>query len=142
MKIARSVVVSLIVTLGVIVGSVGLVVPVSAGIHLNTIDDPATLRGNGHEVVVTGPIACDVGENVEIDIVVTQGSTIATGSFHARCDGAAVAQQWTVHASTPKGTTLTAGTARIDAAAVTTVKHIPTEPLPHTWWKNVTLISK
>ena len=140
MKITRSMIVSLIVMLGVIVGTAVLVEPVSAGIFLNTIDGTATLRGQGHQVVVTGPIKCTQGETVEIRIVVTQGSAEATGSFHGRCSGAE--QQWTVHAPTRNGPTLTAGSARVDAWAVTRAKGELTTIPPHTWGKLVTLVVK
>ena len=142
MKITRSMFVSLIVMLGVIVGTAVLVEPVSAGITLNTIDPTATLRGNGHQVVVTGPIGCDRGETVEIRIVVTQEPTGATaeGSFHGRCSGDV--QQWTVHAPTRNGPTLTAGSARVDAWAITRAKGELTTIPPHTWWKLVTLVVK
>jgi len=140
MKIARSIVLTVIVMLGVIVGTAVLVKPVSAGIKLNTIDPTATLRGNGHQVVVTGPIRCDPEETIAIRIVVTQESTGATaeGSYHGRCSGDV--QHWTVHAPTHNGPALTAGSARVDAWAGTSAKGELTDS--HTWWRLVTLVVK
>lgn len=137
MKIARKMVGSFIVMLGVIAALVGLVTPVSAGIRLNTIDPFATLRGNGHQVVVTGPIRCDLGETIEIRIVVTQASTgaRAEGSYHGPCSGDL--QHWTAHAPTLNGPTLTAGAAQVDAWAGTSARGKLTDI--HTWSRAVTL---
>ena len=137
MKIARSIVLTFIVILGVIVGTAVLVKPVSAGIHLNTIDGTAKLLGNGQRVIVTGPIGCDKGEDIEIRIWVFQGEGAdpkATGSWHGRCSGGE--QQWKVNASANPGPALTVGNARVHAWAITSVKGIPTEPVPHDWWRN------
>jgi len=137
MKIARSMIVSLIVMLGVIVGTAVLVEPVSAGIKLNTIDPTAKLLGNGQRMIVTGPISCDKGEDVEISIVVKQESTgaIAKGSWHGRCSGKE--HQWKVNASTDPGPALTVGTAKVSAQAVTSVKGNPTPTETRSWWKEV-----
>ena len=138
MKIARSIVLTFIVMLGVILGTAVLVKPVLAGIHLNTIDPTATLLGNGQRVIVTGPIGCDKGEDVEISIAVTQESTgaIAKGSWHGRCSGNEQHEQhWKVNASTDPGPALTVGTAKVRAEAVTSVKGNPTDS--RSWWKEV-----
>jgi hypothetical protein len=141
MKIARSMAVSFIVLLGLIVGTAVLVQPVSAGIHLNTIDGTAKLLGNGQRVIVTGPIGCDKGEDIEIRIWVFQGegAAKATGSWHGRCSGYELPgdeQHWKVNASANPGLALTVGNARVHAVAITSVKGIPTEPIPHDWWNN------
>ena len=137
MRIARSVVLTFIVMLGVIVGTAVLVKPVSAGIHLNTIDPTAKLLGNGQRVIVTGPIGCDKGEDIEISIVVTQESNgaIAKGSWHGRCSSNE--QHWKVNASTDPGPALTVGTAKVRAEAVTRVKGNPTPTDSRSWWKEV-----
>lgn len=56
----------------------------------NTIDPTGAVTGNGHHVIVTGPILCTAGELAELRATVTQRTTgaVAEGRGRITCTGA------------------------------------------------------
>ena len=114
--------------------------PVLAKLALNTIDDNVILSSNDRQLLVTGPIACTQGEQVTIDIVVTQRSTgaIAKGSFRDFCVGENTIQNWQVNANTVGSNTFEEGTALTWAVATTRDHNTVTDV--RQWAKEVNVI--
>ena len=75
-----------------------LMTAASAGVQTNTIDPAAVISESGRHVLLTGPIACTVGQRADIQLTLTQRATGATasGRMHFTCTG--YLQQWEVRA--------------------------------------------
>ena len=106
----------------------------------NTIDSNAVVADNGRHLVVTGPIACDSSERVEIRVTVTQRTTgaLAEGLTAVLCTGEL--QQWTVHAPTHGNEPFEEGAAVAVALARTTERGHATDA--HQWLVPITLTAE
>lgn len=98
---------------------IGTTQSASAAISNNTINPSAKLSADGRTVLVYGPIACTAGEQVEIRVIVKQGSSlpIASGSTTESCTGDV--QKWAVQATTTTHALLEEGAAQVCARAIT-----------------------
>lgn len=90
---AQLVVMVFVMALGLLIVS-GVASALQWNLVWNTIDEEATLFGNGQGAFVTGPVECTEGGRVAIRVEVTQGATTGTGSFRAPCTGEE--QEWAV----------------------------------------------
>lgn len=100
-------------------------------IRNNTIDPDATLFANGRQALVSGPIACDRGDHLRIQITVTQASTGAWGTGHSqvRCTGEV--QEWTVRVIARGPITFGPGHADATAEGITRFRGSTTDS--HVW---------
>src|SRR5438309_7245585 len=64
----------------------------------NTIDPFATIKANGRQIIVTGPVQCTAGETFDVRVTVTQRATgaLAEGRTRFKCSGAT--QHWLIDA--------------------------------------------
>ena len=117
---------------------VAIMWPASAGIQNNTIDPAGTISHRGHHVVLTGPIACTLGQRADLQVTLTQRATgaIASGKTHFTCTG--YMQQWEVRASSQGRETFRPGAATATALG-TTSTHGSTNDA-HQWLEHLTLV--
>jgi hypothetical protein len=71
-----------------------------ARIAYNTVDDVATVSGNGRHLIITGPIANDQQQRVAMRVTVTQRTTGAVAEGYTTFIGTVEEQQWRVKATT------------------------------------------
>jgi hypothetical protein len=93
--------------------------PAFAAIRENTIDPVVTLSADGRQLLVTGPIACTVGDTLLIRITVSQSGTevVGDGRFVTRCTGDP--QQWIVPVTSRDSAAFAAGRAQACALGIT-----------------------
>lgn len=111
--------------------------PTFAGVALNTIDPSALVADNGRYIVLTGPIACTVGERVVLQVTVTQRITGAVAQGRARMPCTGDLQQWKVRVANDGPTLFEAGSATAVALARTSAWGEPTDA--HQWLVELTL---
>jgi hypothetical protein len=110
-----------------------------ARIMRNTIDAVATLGPRGRSVIVTGPIACDEQQQVDLRVTVTQRTgAVAEGFATFICT--AEEQQWTVEAAVQGRRALEAGDALVVALAISRVRGETDDA--HQWLVQVTLVEE
>lgn len=111
-----------------------------AKITLNTIDPTATVTDNGRQIILTGPIQCDGGQQADLRVTVTQRSTgaVAEGRVLITCTGDT--RQWEVRALTQGKETFAEGPA-IAVASARTSDHGRTDDA-HQWLVGITLVGK
>jgi len=109
-----------------------------AGFSQNTINPTATLSGNGHRILVSGPISNTRSEWVDLRVTVTQRSTGAIAEGHLRFAGTTALQQWEVEAERVGSNAFEEGPATAVALAVT--NHRGDTDDAHQWLVNVTLV--
>lgn len=81
-------------------------------------DTPLTIEHDSRHVIATGHGGCTPGEQVTVDVVITQGAEArASGQTQEECTGQR--QTWAVRAAVEGSATLTAGPARACGMATT-----------------------
>ncbi len=118
---------------------VAIMWPASAGIQSNTIDFAGTISHRGQHVVLTGPIACTLGQRADIQVTLTQRATgaMATGKTHFTCTG--YMQQWEVRASSQGHETFQPGAATASASGTTSTPGSTNDA--HQWLVHLTLVN-
>jgi hypothetical protein len=110
--------------LSAVVGIITLVLaqPALAAIFQNTIDPDVHLGYQGRQLLVSGPIACDAGELLFLELTVTQSATGATGSGRALLHCTGDLQQWEVHVQAHRRQAFDAGPAEACAHGITLLR--------------------
>jgi hypothetical protein len=110
---------SILAVLGALVAGLLMPRPTLAVMSSNTIDPTAYLANNGRRAHVSGPIACEAGEQLHLNIVVKQESTGATakGKLVTFCTGEI--QQWSIRVTARGATPFEPGPATACASAFT-----------------------
>jgi hypothetical protein len=103
------------------------------------IESTLQLSLNGRHVSVEGRVACDEGEQVRLDVTVTQASSGAVGTGHTRAFCTGAAQDWIALAVAKGATKFAAGAAEACAVAETRLKGKTTDT--HSWCADVTLVT-
>lgn len=111
---------------------------VFARLSSNTIDPIVKFAPNNKILVATGPIECTKGENLSLEVIVTQreNAAIARGKLETTCTGAI--QQWEVN--TKPESKFKTGTATAWALAITRDNKKITDV--DQWSKEVTIVSQ
>ncbi|HZW11422.1 MAG TPA: hypothetical protein VFF69_16075 [Phycisphaerales bacterium] len=108
-----------------------------AKITFNTIDTTGTISDHGRRLVLTGPLACDKVQLVDLRVTVTQRETGALAEGCVRFIGTPEQQTWMLEAQTKGRNTFQAGAARAVALAATSL-HGRTDDA-HQWLVDLTL---
>ena len=116
-----------------------LMASAEAGIQSNTIDPAGTFSDHGRNVVLTGPIACTLGQRADIQVTLTQRRTgaFATGRTHFTCTG--YMQQWEVRAAVHGRDEFQPGTATVVAFGTTSTRGNADDA--HQWLVQITLVN-
>ncbi len=111
-----------------------------ARISKNTIHPVAVVTENGRHVVVTGPLACTLGERAYLSVTITQRTTgaIAEGRAFVICTGDEEA--WGVDAAVQGKERFEVGPALAVAIAWTVKRGDTTDA--HQWLVPITLIAE
>ena len=105
-----------------VVAGVCLVPPAWARVVVNTINPIVTLSNKGRHLVVTGPLACDRVQWVDLQVTVTQRDTGAVAEGRVRVLGTPEPRIWTLEASAIGDNAFVAGPAQAVALATTTFR--------------------
>ena len=111
-----------------------------ARITLNTIDPFATIKTNGRQIIVTGPVECTAGETFDVRVTVTQRATGALAEGHTRFKCSGATQHWLIDAKTHGREAFQPEAATAAAVGITSSRGQATDS--HQWLVNITLISQ
>jgi hypothetical protein len=90
-----------------------------AAIRSNTIDTEAALNVQGRHAIVSGPIICDEGDQLRIQLTVWQDASGAYGEGRTQLWCTGELQQWSVRVVARGATTFEAGPAEACAVGIT-----------------------
>jgi hypothetical protein len=131
----------LAMTAGVLLLVVGATDPAGAIIRRRTItpevDTGLPIRTDGHHVSMTGPMACDPGENWEVTADLTQRGTRGGGRSEGVCRGDI--QEWVVRVVGEGERTFEPGEAR--GCAVLRTLRSGAETDRHQWCNEIQLVA-
>ena len=113
-----------LVLLSAVVGMITLVLaqPALAAIFQNTIDPDVDLGYQGRQLLVSGPIACDEGELLFLELTVTQSTTGASGSGRTLLHCTGELQHWEVQVHAHRRQAFEAGPAEACARGITLLR--------------------